>query len=136
MTLFFDATMGVRVARALGIVKAPDLDCVTLTQHYRDTPSHGLAIPDERWLRDATPAGWLVLTQDRHILERPRERREIIDHNVGLVIIRPADAVNYDVMLFIIRRMDWLGEVDRESRPFVYRTSIHGRPSRVDLMSS
>ena len=128
--------MGVRVARALGIVKAPGLDCVTLTEHYRHTPSHGLEIPDDHWMRDATTAGWLVLTQDRHILERGWERQAIIDHDVGLVLLRPANAVNFGVLSFIIRRMDWLRQINREARPFVYRTSLRGRPSKMELTRS
>ncbi len=125
--------MGVRVARALRVIKAPDLDCVTLTDFYRGTPSHGLEIPDERWMRDAAAEGLLALTQDRHILERPLERQAIVEHRVGLVLLTPGDAVNFDVLAFIVRKLDWLREIDREPRPFVYRASVRGRARGVGL---
>ncbi len=133
MTLFFDATMGVRVPRVLNLVKAPHLACVALTDHYRDTPTHGLAIPDETWMQDSGIEGWLVLTQDRHIIERTHERTGIVANEVGVVILQPGDAVNYDVLSFIIRRMAWLRRIDRETRPFVYMVHLRGRPRRIEL---
>ena len=106
---------------------------MTLTTHYRDTPSQGREIADEQWMKDAKVEGWLVLTQDRHILERPHERRALVENDVGLVLLRPGDAVNYDVLSFIVRRLDWLRRIDSEQRPFVYRTSLRGRPTKVVL---
>ena len=135
MTLFFDANIGVSVARALRTVKAPDLSCITLVDYYRDTPTHGLEIPDETWMKDSSAEGWLVLTQDRNILERQRELKVIVANQVGVVILQPGNAVNYDVLTFIIRRMDWLRQIDREPRPFVYKTHVRGRPKRVSLES-
>ena len=73
---------------------------------YRETPQHGLRIPDPVWIRDAGAHGWLALTQDQAILTRPLERAAVIEHAAGLVILEPGDAVNYDVLSFIIRRMD------------------------------
>ncbi len=131
--MFFDADLGTRVARALGLVKAPALECVTLVDQYRETPQHGLEIPDVVWIRDAGLHGWLALTQDQAILTRPLERAAVVEHAAGLVILEPGDAVNYDVLSFIVRRMDWLRRIDAEEHPFVFRTSLQGRPRRVDL---
>ena len=133
MTLFFDATMGVRVPRVLNLVKAPHLTCVALTDHYRDTPTHGLEIPDETWMRDAGSEGWLVLTQDRRIVERAHERAAIIANEVGVVILQPGNALNYDVLSFVIRRTTWLRRIDQETRPFVYMVHLRGRPRRIAL---
>ena len=120
--------MGVRVAQALELVKAPALACVTLTDHYRNTPSHGLEIPDQQWIRDSAEAGWLALTQDQRIIERPQEPSSIIAHRAGIVLLRPRDVLNNDVLSFIVRRMEWLRRIDQEPRPFVYQTSLRGRP--------
>lgn len=125
--------MGVRVARVLELVKAPDLSCVVLTDHYRNTPTHGLDIPDETWMQDSGNLRWLVLTQDRHIIERTQEREGIIAHEVGVVILQPGDAVNYDVLAFIVRRMAWLRQIDQQTRPFVYKVHLRGRPRRIAL---
>lgn len=125
--------MGVRVARAMALVRAPALVSVTLTDFYRDTPSHGLEIPDQQWIRDSSAEGWLALTQDQMIVERQRERQAIVEHGAGVVILRPGDAVNYDVLSFVVRRMDWLRAIDQEARPFVYKISLRGRPRRVPL---
>lgn len=133
MTLFFDADLGTRVARVLDLVKAPSLECVTLVDRYRHTPQHGLEIPDHVWIRDVGLEGWLALTQDRAILTRPVERKAIVEHAAGLVILEPGNAVNYDVLSFIIRRMPWLRTIDQEARPLVYRVHVRGRPRRVDL---
>ena len=89
-------------------MRAPALECVTLVDHYRETPQHGLEIADPVWIRDAGLHGWLALTQDQAILSRPLERAAVIEHAAGLVILEPGDAVNYDVLSFIIRRMEWL----------------------------
>ena len=128
--------MGVRVARVLELVNAPDLSCIALTEHYRDTPTHGLEIPDETWMRDAGRERWLVLTQDRHLIERTSERECIVANKVGVVILRPGDAVNYDVLSFIIRHLAWLRQINQDSRPFVYKSHLRGRPRRVPLVES
>ena len=133
MTLFFDANIGVSVARALRTVKVPDLSCITLVDYYRDTPTHGLEIPDETWMKDSSIEGWLVLTQDRNILKRKRELDGIVANQVGVVILQPGNAVNCDVLSFIVRRMDWLRRIDKEQRPFIYKTHVRGRPKRISL---
>lgn len=112
---------------------APDLECVTHRDLYRDTPSHGRYIPDVQWIGDCSRAGWLALTQDGRLLDEGPERQAIINSDVGIVILEPGDAVNFDVLSFIIRRMTWLREINEESRPFVYRTSLRGRGRRVVL---
>lgn len=133
MTLFFDATLGTRVARALGIVQAPNLRCITLADRYRDTPTHGLEVPDETWIRDSVSEHWLALTQDRHLVERRHEREAIIESKAGIIILQPGDALNYDVLSFIIRRSEWLRRIDGEQRPFVYRVHMRGRPKKIRL---
>ncbi len=125
--------MGVRVARVLSLVKAPDLNCIALTQHYRDTPTHGLKIPDETWMRDCGRERWLALTQDQHIIDRTHEREGIIANRVGVVILQPGDAVNYDVLSFVVRRMTWLRQINQETRPFVYKVHLRGRPRQIAL---
>lgn len=125
--------MGVRVARVLDLVNAPALSCIVLTDFYRDTPNHGLEVPDVQWIEDASSEGWLVLTQDQKILQRAQERGAILRHNAGVVILRPGNAVNYDVLSFVIRRMSWLRRIDSQPRPFVYRTPVLGRAKQIDL---
>lgn len=114
-------------------MKAPALECVTLADQYRDTPQHGLEIPDPVWIRDSGAHGWLALTQDQAILTRPQERAAVVEHAAGLVILEPGNAVNFDVLSFIIRRMNWLRMVNQEARPFIYRVHLRGRPRRVSL---
>lgn len=125
--------MGVRVARALDLIKAPDLTCITLADFYRETPSHGLEIPDQQWIKDSSESGWLALTQDQKILDRARERQAILEHRAAVVILRPGDAVNYDVLSFIVRRMAWLREINQVTRPFVYKVHLRGRARRMAL---
>lgn len=116
-------------------MNAPDLECVTHRELYRDTPSHGRFIPDAQWISDCSRFGWLALTQDVKILDAGPEREAIINSEVGIVILEPGDAVNYDVLSFIIRRMTWLRQINEESKPFVYRTSLRGRARRMPLMA-
>ncbi len=56
-------------------------------------------------------------------------------NQVGVVILEAGNAANYDVLSFIVRRMDWLREINLEQRPFVYKASVwrRGQTRRMPL---
>ena len=134
MTLFFDANLSARVAKALEIAQAPNLECVTLSELYRDAPGGSYRVPDQRWIRDSALNGWLALTKDIRIIENDLERNALIEHSAGVVIFWPGNITNFEVLSFIVKRFEWLREINRLARPFVFIASSNGREvSQVDL---
>ncbi len=133
ITLFFDVNLGNRVAKALEVAQAPDLLCVTHDDFYGRGPE-SLQIPDPQWIRDSATRGWIALTQDYGITEKVNEREAIIAARAGIVILRPGNATNFEVLSFIVKRFEWLREINRLARPFVFIASSNGREvSQVDL---
>ena len=87
---------------------------------------------DQRLFRERLVA----LTQDLKLLDEGPERQAITSSRAGIVIMRPGDAVNFDVLRFVVQRMAWLRQIDQQTRPFVYVASVNSGYHRLAALSS
>lgn len=125
LTLFFDASLGQRVPRALRLAGTPDIGYEYLHEWYRRLEVDPHAIEDPRWLSLVGERGWLALTQDLRILMNRDERHALVRANAGVVIIEPGDALNHELLEFIVCQSNWLRRVHADTpRPFAYRVSL------------
>jgi predicted nuclease of predicted toxin-antitoxin system len=46
-------------------------------------------VPDERWLHDAGVHGWVVVTKDSHIRQRPKEKSAFLKAKARVVCLTP-----------------------------------------------
>ena len=125
LTLFFDATLGHRVPRALRLAGPRDIGYEYLHEWYRRLQEDPLHIEDLRWLALVGRRGWLALTQDRRILMNREERHALERANAGIVVIAPGNAHNHELLEFVVCHSDWLRRIHAVTpRPFAYLVSL------------
>ena len=125
LTLFFDATLGRRVPRALRLAGPRDIGYEYLHEWYHRSEEDPRDIEDRRWLALVGERGWLALTQDRRILTNRDERRTLEHANAGVVLLQPGDALNHELLEFVVCESDWLRRIHATTpRPFAYLVSL------------
>jgi hypothetical protein len=96
-----------------------------LHEWYRRLDEDPRDIEDPRWLKLVGERGWLALTQDLRLLMNRDERDALERANAGVVMIEPGDALNHELLEFVVCQSDWLRQVHAATpRPFVYRVSL------------
>ena len=73
--IFIDRSLPKPLAR---ILQSVDFDAKWLEPTFKHNT------PDVEWLPEVGKRGWLVITRDKHIRERPLEAQAVVDGNVGL----------------------------------------------------
>ena len=126
MRLFFDEDTGRGVPDALHSVGIP---CEYVSKKF----DIAKGTPDELWIPYAGKKGLLVFSCNKGILEAEAQRQLWIENNVGGVFLTSGQERKADVLLLILRRMDWLREIDGSPRPFAYTVTIHGKWTRQRL---
>ena len=127
MRLFFDEDTGRGVPDAL---RAVDIACEYVSSAFKIA----LGTPDEIWIPYAGKKGLLVFSCNKGILEAEAQRELWIHHEVGGVFLTSGQEKKADVLLLILRRLEWLRDIDEQTpRPFAYTTTIHGRWKRESL---
>lgn len=102
--IFIDRSLGKQVAEAL---RRFGLTVHTMADVY---PDDGQDIDDTTWIRDAGQNGWIVLTQDQKIRERPSEIGAVMDHGAKVFCLHtqnlkaPAKTLYYGRHLLPILR--------------------------------
>lgn len=131
MKLFFDEDNGTGIPRALSLLRIADTEV-----HFAST-KHGQMIrkgtPDTVWLPRAGREGWLVVSQNKHILDNEVELDLLVRHGVGAVFIGDGRSTAVQVMRTLLNRWDWLRAVDEAPRPFAYLLEVSGAAWRLDL---
>jgi len=125
--IFLDRSIPRSVADALKLVRTGDIAC--LEDHFpHDTK-------DEDWLPIAGANGWLVITRDKKIRSRPRQRQLIQEHAVGCFIIaQKRDLTRWEYLRLLARSLDDFERLHRAtSRPYLFVVDAAGTPRPVRL---
>ena len=132
MTFYFDQDYSSRAVEALRHVDAGPIESVRTA--FPEQVQRGIRVADLDWLRLIGDRRWLAITRDAHILRRADEFQTLVDHDVGLVILRAPTASAFEMLSFAVRRWEWLHEIDAgQERPFTYVTTLEGEPELIDL---
>ena len=132
MTLYFDQDYSSRAVDAIRRVKAGPVESVRSA--FPEQFGRKVRVADAQWLSMVGDRGWLAITRDAHVLKRPDELRALLEHGVGAVILRAPTATPFQMLAFVVKRWDWLREIDAgQPRPFVFSTTLDGEPELVDL---
>lgn len=82
------------------------------------------AVKDPVWIPEVARRGWIVVTRDRHIRDRPRQLDLVREHNARLVVLVGEEAIGTWAQLEVVmtqwRRIESL--VD-EPAPFIFTAS-------------
>ena len=128
MKLFFDEDMGTSVPKALRQAQAP---CEDILFPRPGGPLRPGAT-DLDWLSYAGEHGYLAISANKHILDSDVERQALLDARAAVVFLASGQERVFTVFRLIVRRWDWLVELDRaESRPFAYLLTARGRVRQV-----
>ncbi|WP_375405855.1 hypothetical protein [uncultured Amnibacterium sp.] len=80
----------------------------------------GEKVPDERWIREATGLGEVLLCKDAHVAQRPLEAEAIYYSSARVFVITAADITGAAMVDWLTRHRAsidrWIGRVDG---PFV-----------------
>ncbi len=85
--------------------------------------------PDTDWLPDAGAWGYLVFSLNKGMLLIPEERDAIIRNQVGIVYLTSGQVPIRQMLLLLLKRWEWLEEIDQQPKPFVHFLSPSNRVS-------
>lgn len=126
MKVFFDECFGFRVPEAFHLVT----QCETLRLRKRFPDNN---VKDVTWLPVIGAEGWLIVSHNERMLDIEKERSAIIENTAGVVFVRQGTTTMSEKLIFLLRRFEWLQEIDTLPRPFAFVTSVRGRPRKIDL---
>ena len=131
MRLLCDEDVGTAVPGALSSVGCDATSMQSLGWRGR---------PDAEWLPDAAAEGYLVFSRNKRMLLIPDERDAIVENGLGIVFLTSGRETPRNMLLLLLKRWDWLEEIDRLPKPFVYflspsnrATTSHRLPNGVVL---
>mgnify|MGYP001612014741 CR=1 FL=1 len=118
MILLTDEDIGTKVPRALTLVGYDARSLVRMGWATR---------PDDWWLEQAGPLGWLVFSANKRMLRVPSERAVIVSAKVGIVYLTKGEEHLPDVLSLLLRKWSTLETLDKTtSRPFARFLSPSG----------
>jgi hypothetical protein len=124
LRLYFDRSIGKSVPRALREV---GVEVAYHTERYPDQP----ALPDDRWIQDASRADEIVIHKDKRIRYRPEERAAFVRAGARMFLLG-GNLNRFDMLrLLMIAWPDMARAVECEPAPFIYRVLASGRLSRL-----
>ena len=127
MKLFFDEDTGGGVPNAL---RAVGISCQSVSR--KSAIHKGTA--DEIWIPYAGERGLLVFSCNKAILEAEAQRKLWIENKVGGVFLTSGQERKIDVLMLILRRLEWLRQIDEQvARPFAYMMDIRGNRRKQPL---
>jgi hypothetical protein len=90
---------------------------------------------DELWIPYAGKRGLLVFSCNKAILEAEGQRALWIDNKVGGVFLTSGQERKVEVLIFVLRHLEWLGEIDETPRPFAYMVNLRRQWKRESLVA-
>lgn len=120
MRLLCDEDVGTGVPRALR-----NIGCDATSMRTRQWQGR----PDREWLSDVGAWGYLVFSLNKRMLLVSEERDAIVQNQVGIVYLTSGQVPIRDMLLLLLKRWDWLEEIDQQSKPFAYFLSPSNRVS-------
>jgi hypothetical protein len=113
--LFLDRSVGTRkIATAL---RAEQLDVETIADRYGPANTH---VPDEQWIAEASRDGRLLLSADKRIRYRPRERLAICEHAARCITFAAGDLTAEQMIDLFLRHLPHVRLIARNPGPYVY----------------
>ncbi len=116
LTLFFDRCVGLRVPKALRIVRPP-----VVVKDHQQVGFDGNT-PDDEWLAKVGQKGWVVVTQDRKFHKQEAEIAAVHAHGVRCFYLHggsdPAWTTFRNLVIALPRIIDL---AEREPAPFIYQ---------------
>lgn len=118
--IFIDRSIPRSVAEALKLVRAGDV------LWLEDAFAHD--VPDEAWLPVAGERGWIVVTRDKKIRSRPRQRNLVRAYGVGCFIVAQKRPLSrWDYLKLLASTLDEMERIDsRTPRPYMYLLGATG----------
>jgi hypothetical protein len=121
LRLFLDrSTQGKRFTAA---VRRLVQDVETIDDRYGRDPAE--AVPDTRWIADASAEGRVLLGADRNILRNPLERRAICVAAARYVVFATNNMSAREMIGRFERHLPRIQELVTEPGPWVYRIAAH-----------
>jgi hypothetical protein len=92
--------------------------------------------PDEEWIPKVERAGLAIITRDRHIETRTKEKRIVLECGARMFAIATERKLhNWDMLEIVVHQWPAMEKAAEEPGPFIYamtRTTMH----KIDLTSS
>ena len=108
-----------------------------MTKYHSEIYPNADHIPEEGdafWLENVGEQGWFVISQDRRLHRRERERAALIRHNVGCFYLWGADASKWETFRCFSLAYDRIVEaMNNTTRPFLYRIYKDGTLQQIEL---
>jgi PIN domain-containing protein len=82
----------------------------------------GPRTPDQVWLQDIGTEGWLLISRDKRIKNRPGEKQALIDNGVGGFYLTQRDGpTRWQILQLLCRTIDEMERIFAQTpRPFLY----------------
>lgn len=111
--ILIDRSIPRSVARALALVR-DDVEWLE--------PRFAHDTPDEDWLAEAGRQGWVVVTRDKRIRTRPRERQAINENATGCFILAQRQVPTpWAALKIVVPTLDEMVQRFAETpRPFIF----------------
>jgi PIN domain-containing protein len=113
--LFLDRSVGTR--RIAGALRAAELNIETIADRYGAANAY---IPDEQWIAEASLDGRLLLSADKRIRYRPRERSAICQHAARCLTFAAGDLTAQQMIDLFLHHLPGVRTVAEEAGPYVY----------------
>jgi hypothetical protein len=118
--IFFDRSIPKSVAEALKLVRTGDV------RWLEDEFAHDT--PDETWIPDIAKRGWLVVSRDKKIRTRLRQRALVKQHGLGCFILQQKqDPTRWQYLKLLAASLDEMERLHTNTpKPFIYLVDAHG----------
>jgi len=115
LLIFLDRSVGTR--RIASALRAADLDIETIADRYGAANIH---VPDEQWIAEASADGRLLLSADKRIRYRPRERLAICEHGARCLTFAAGDLTAEQMIDLFLHHLPRVRAVAEHAGPYVY----------------
>jgi hypothetical protein len=113
--LFLDRSIGTqKIATAL---RAEQLDVETIADRYGPANTH---VRDEQWIAEASRDGRLLISADKRIRYRPRERLAICIHAARCITFAAGDLTSEQMTSLFLYHLPHVQVVAGNPGPYVY----------------
>ena len=134
MKLFCDEDFGKGVPEALRQVSRSRGIYVDYTgrTHSARRRAQRLGATDQQWITHVGRGEFLGLSCNTKILENPEEIDTIFREKAGIVFITTGQEDAVDLLLLLLKELDWLLEIHENTpRPFAYTINMSRRKKQV-----
>ena len=103
----------------------------------RERPPCPIISPDAKdadWIPVVAARGWLIITRDRHIQDRPQEKAAVRNHGAKMVNLGSKDAgTTWNQLEVLMTRWREIEVLPELPGPFIYVASRRGAFRRIEL---